>query len=268
MSPNVKNILIQASVALLLITFLSVSMSFVGKKRTANICLGTDIHISDSQQFVDENEVKDILKRKSLFFEGMSCDSINLDSIEKTLLRHHQIKTVETFKTIDGRLIININQRTPVVRIFNVEGKSFYVDNDGKLMKTSNRYSPRLPVVTGHVLADPLKYSSCLPALSDSMDIASWQLYQIYVLTEEINNDPFILSLTDQIYIRPDFQIELIPKMTGLTIVIGDTGNLKEKFSNLKVFFQSVSGKDGWSKYRVINLSFRNQIVCTKKTMI
>jgi hypothetical protein len=31
------------------------------------------------------------------------------------------------------------------------------------------------------------------------------------------------------------------------------------------VFFQSVTGKDGWSKYREINLSFKNQIVCTKK---
>jgi cell division protein FtsQ len=265
MNPKVKNIIIQTAVWIMLVAFLSVSMSFVMQKRHSNVCLGSDIYISDAHQFIDENEVREILKTKGLFLQGMSCDSINLDSIEKTLLRHHQVKSVETFKTIDGRLIINIEQRSPVVRLFNREGASFYIDSDGKLMRTSARYSPRLPVVTGNIFAIPEKYSSCFPELNDTCDFAGWQLYQIFRLSEEINNDPFILSLTDQIYIKENLQIELVPRIAGLSIVLGDTKNLKEKFANLKVFFQSVTGKDGWSKYREINLSFENQIVCTKK---
>ncbi len=268
MKARVKNIILQTLVWLLLISFLSVSMSFVGGKRSSVICTDVEINISEAHEFIDEAEVKDILAKSNLFLPGFVCDSVNLDEIEKILEKHNQVKSVETFLTVDGKLVINIAQRRPVLRIFNNDGDSFYIDEDGKLMRTSSKYTPRVLVATGRIKGSYKEYKTCVPSSVSSGDFAVLQLFQIYQLAVKINSDPFMFALVDQIYVSNEFQIELIPKVSDWTIVIGDTEDTEGKFAKLKSFLKIIPYPDGWDVYKTVNLSFKDQIVCTKKTII
>lgn len=268
MNARVKNIILQALVWILLIAFLSVSMSFVGGKRSSLICTDVEINISEAHEFIDETEVKDILAKSNLFLPGFICDSIDLDEIEKNLEKHNQVKSVETFLTVDGKLVINIAQRKPVLRVFNVDGDSFYIDEDGKLIPTSSKYTPRVLVATGRIKGSNKEYKSCIPNSVSSGDFAVLQLFQIYQFAERINNDPFMFAMVDQIFVNNEFQIELVPRVSDWTIVIGDTEDTEGKFAKLKSFLKVVPYPDGWDMYKTINLSFKDQIVCTKKTNI
>jgi cell division protein FtsQ len=68
----------------------------------------------------------------------------------------------------------------------------------------------------------------------------------------------------EQIYVGDDFEIELIPKVGNHKILIGNIENLDDKFSRLLLFYKQGLMRKGWENYSVINLKFKNQVVCTK----
>jgi cell division protein FtsQ len=44
--------------------------------------------------------------------------------------------------------------------------------------------------------------------------------------------------------------------------VIGDTNNIPEKFEKLTDFYVDGLNHVGWNKYQIIDLKYKNQIVC------
>jgi cell division protein FtsQ len=48
-------------------------------------------------------------------------------------------------------------------------------------------------------------------------------------------------------------------------ILLGSLDDFEKKLKHLRLFYEQVIPKMGWEKYSVINLKYRNQIVCTKK---
>jgi cell division protein FtsQ len=66
--------------------------------------------------------------------------------------------------------------------------------------------------------------------------------------------------------VRPDKEIEMIPKLGADAILIGDKTNLKEKLRKLKLFYLKGLPQSGWKEYALINLKFHDQLICTKTT--
>ena len=48
-------------------------------------------------------------------------------------------------------------------------------------------------------------------------------------------------------------------------LTLGTLDEFEEKLANLKLFYEQAIPKVGWEKYSMINLKYKNQIVCTKK---
>lgn len=69
----------------------------------------------------------------------------------------------------------------------------------------------------------------------------------------------------DQICIDNAGDICLVPKLGDMTVVVGDTNDLDKKFENLWAFFEQGISQTGWDTYSVINLKYRDQVVCTKR---
>ena len=60
--------------------------------------------------------------------------------------------------------------------------------------------------------------------------------------------------------------MELYPAVGGHKIIFGTTEDMEEKFEKLKVFYkEGLSSIDSWTNYSVINLKYKNQVVCIKK---
>ena len=60
-------------------------------------------------------------------------------------------------------------------------------------------------------------------------------------------------------------EIDLIPRVGNQIIHLGTTENYEGKLRNLEAFYDKVLPEVGWNKYSVINLEFKDQIVCKKR---
>ena len=57
----------------------------------------------------------------------------------------------------------------------------------------------------------------------------------------------------------------LYPGSATILIHLGTIENFKGKLRNLEAFYEKVLPEVGWNKYSVINLEFKDQIVCKKR---
>jgi cell division protein FtsQ len=87
---------------------------------------------------------------------------------------------------------------------------------------------------------------------------------QVYALSSFIEKDSFWSSNIEQIYVNESQELELVPRIGSHIILMGDTTNMKDKFDRLMVFYKEGLSKTGWNNYKVINVKFRNQVVCSK----
>ncbi|MEM9687736.1 MAG: hypothetical protein AAF934_12580, partial [Bacteroidota bacterium] len=123
---------------------------------------------------------------------------------------------------------------------------SFYIDTEGGSMPLSPVFSARVPLITG--IANKEK-------LNDT-----------YMLAKYIYNDEFLKKNVIGIH-RQGRSFDIRFRVENFVIKLGDTTYLETKFNNLKAFYQKASKDNTLNTYSVVNLEFKNQIVCTKKAI-
>jgi len=89
-------------------------------------------------------------------------------------------------------------------------------------------------------------------------------LCDIYKIAKFIHNDEFWNSQIEQIYIKNN-EYELIPRVGSQIILFGGVEDFNKKFVKLKALYKQGFSQVGWNKYKIINLKYSNQIICTKK---
>ena len=170
---------------------------------------------------------------------------VNTEKIEQELLKNEMIANVEAYKTPSGIVKMEVMQKIPIIRIMSVTG-SYYVDNMGTTMPISRRYAAHVPLASGFV----------------EKEFAVTDLYKFALFLQE---NEFWNDLIEQIYVFQDQEVELIPKVGNHRIMLGTIDDFRDKLDKLKLFYEQAIPKVGWEKYSVINLKYKNQIVCTKK---
>ena len=80
-----------------------------------------------------------------------------------------------------------------------------------------------------------------------------------------LNSDSFWSAQIDQIYVDNNDDIDLIPRVGNQQIHLGSTEDYEAKFRNLEAFYDKVLPEVGWNKYSVINLEYKDQIVCKRR---
>jgi cell division protein FtsQ len=72
--------------------------------------------------------------------------------------------------------------------------------------------------------------------------------------------------MIQQIYVNTKKEIELYATIGNHKIVFGNSEDIPEKFNKLKMFYkEGLNSIDAWNKYSIVNLKYKNQVVCTKK---
>ena len=113
-------------------------------------------------------------------------------------------------------------------------------------MPVSPRYVAHVPIATGYI----------------EKELAITDLYKFALFLQK---DEFWNDQIDQIFVHPDGETELIPRVGSHRIVLGTLDDFETKLQNLKLFYDQAIPIVGWEKYSVISLKYKNQIVCTKK---
>lgn len=250
----------------LIIISIPILLSFVSAEHQKTICTQINIEINreNGMYFLDNTDIIDYLKSKNIYPVNKNLAEIKCSDIEKEISALAEVKKVNAFKTIDGKIGIYIEQRTPLVRIINYNGNSFYIDTEGKYMPLSLRYSPRVLVANGYINDPPgdinieqIEKDSSLSKLLKSDDI--WHM------AKYINQHDFWNAQIQQLHIAKNGDIELIPVVGNHTIIFGNAQKIENKFEKLWLFYSEGLKNKNWNIYKTINLKYKNQIVCTKK---
>jgi cell division protein FtsQ len=141
-------------------------------------------------------------------------------------------------------------------------GGDYFVDEEGVVIRRRGLYTPRLHIIEGNV-----RITSAMLAGTSVLDtsIKNTILKDIYKLVNYINNDNFWAAQIDQIYVDNDDEIDLIPRLGNNIVHLGTAENFEGKLRNLGTFYKKVLPETGWNKYDLINLEFKDQIVCRKR---
>ncbi|MDD4515348.1 cell division protein FtsQ [Massilibacteroides sp.] len=234
-------------IGMLLFAYILFTSYFFKDVRRSDTCKSIEVVVKDSleKHFVTEADLTSFLKREKLYPVDKPMTEINTDKIEEALLSNEMIANVEAYKTPSGIIKLEVKQKMPILRVISVHG-NFYIDNKGTVMPVSNRYVAHVPVASGFIEKEQ--------AMTD--------LYKFALFLQE---DKFWNAQIEQIYIHSDGEVDLIPRVGDHRIVLGALDGFKGKLDNLRLFYDKVVPKMGWEKYSIINLKYKNQIVCTKR---
>jgi cell division protein FtsQ len=246
---------------------LVVSGFISGKEKALRIQL-LKISVIDSvkYQFIKSNDILHIFISNNISIKGKSIDEIDLGKIESILKSRQIIDHAEAFITEPGVLKIEISQKTPFVRVFNRDGKGYYLDKKGNIIPLAGDFSPFIIVANGFI-SEPFNIGRTIninDVKYDSIGRSKHTIYDVFHLAEFITNDEFWNSQIEQIYVNNKYEFELIPRVGSHIIELGYVENLEEKFNNLKILYLKGFNKLGWNKYDKISLKYKNQVVCTK----
>lgn len=234
-------------VAALLVCYILFVAIFFRDMKQNKVCEGLSVVVKDSldKHFVNEGDLIWILKKADLNPIKKPMAEVNTDRIETELMKNEMIARVEAYKTPSGIIKLEVEQKVPIMRVISPRG-NFYVDNRGTTMPVSFRYVVDVPLVSGYV----------------EKDLAVTDLYKFALFLQE---NEFWNNQIEQIYVHPNNEVELIPRIGNHRIVLGSFDNFEEKLDNLRLFYDKVIPKIGWEKYSILNLKYKNQVVCTKR---
>lgn len=232
-----------------------------------------DVHVNIDTRggnfFVSQDEIKQAVTDKGYVVDAVTVEEVNIRELESFFDLYPAVKKSEVFKSPDGMVFVNIKQRTPIARIFTKNGESFYLDEDGRLMPLSRSYTSRVPVVNGEIDGSYntlYKVDFGHPDSLNPREPVHQKLNEVYQVLTYVNQDPLWDAQFTQLYFNEEGDLELVPRVGNHVIVIGNAQFIEDKLNTLRIFYIEGLNKIGWNTYASINLKYKNQVVCTKRT--
>lgn len=234
--------------SLLMVAYLVVVIPMTVSKSEAAPLKKMEININDPQKigFVSTEDI--IIELDSLpgRIASLPRSSINTRSIELRLLALDKIDDAKCVILNDGTLKFDISPMTPVARVFDRTGESYYVSSTGKRIVADLRYHLDVPIVS-----------------ADFDSIA--QAKALLPVLDYIKVDPTANALVSAIKVDRRGDIILVPIIRGHVINFGDNSDIDNKFARLKVIYREVMPVKGWNFYDTLSVKWRGQIVATRR---
>jgi cell division protein FtsQ len=196
-----------------------------------------------SQLFLKKDLVNKLLIEKVDTTSSLQKVNVALNTLENSINANKTVEFCNVFMTVDGVLNAKVKQKTPIVRVQRYGG-DFYIADDGSEMPLSKNYTERVPIVTGET-----KLVIC----QDAIDFY-----------KKIVNDDFYKKNITAIEFRENQGIVLRNRNFDYLIHFGNLTRVDDKLLNYKVFFQKTAQSNLLAQYKLIDLRFNNQVVCTK----
>jgi cell division protein FtsQ len=244
-----------------------VLLGFVNNKRLSTQCTEVDVIISGDSavHFVQSEDIVQLLADKGIQFTEVPEASVNLMQVEEIVKQHPAVESADVYSQADGKISIDIVQRMPVVRVIDALGESYYIDQLGCFMPLMPNYTARVPVATGSIFDSNYRLKTSVSGILANDSVAAVSVIDdLFLIIKEIRKDTFLLAQTEQLFVLPNKEIELIPRFGPQTILIGDATHIEDKLSRLNLFFKKGLPMVGWNAYSTVNLKFKNQLICTK----
>ncbi len=218
-----------------------------------------DIQSLDNGKFLitKEDLLLSIERSFGYRLEGIPIQELDVERIERVLTADPLIANADVFVDAQDAIHINVEQRVPLLRVIDKNGANYYLDANGAKMPLSKHFAARVLVATGNI---PPYSPDFLKRKQQGL------LTDIYHLSNYILEDDFLKSQIEQMYVNGQGEVTLVPKVGDQKILLGHCKNYEEKLDRLKTFYKEGIPYMGWHKYATIDLRYKGQVVCKKKT--
>ncbi|RZA03651.1 MAG: cell division protein FtsQ [Sphingobacteriaceae bacterium] len=230
-------------------------MSFIEIKKAEVVCTDVKVYIPGNQYFIDKQEIQDILQLNSTMLVGRKLDKINLHDLENKLKANPFVAHAKVYADMNGIIWMEVIQRQPIMRIMNQYDQDFYVDENGFKLPLSNNFTANVLAANGYI-DEPF---------AGKVDTLRTPLAKdVFKTINFIRKDVLWNAQIAQVYVTPEHEIELIPRVGNQRILLGNADSLETKFHNLMVFYKQALPQVGWDAYKQINIKYANQIIGIK----
>lgn len=239
------------------VTGLVLLLDLVQVKSSEQACLEMRIDIIGQDAFVEHRDIAQLIDMEYGQLVGRTLASIPTHDMESTLAKIPYVARAQVSTDMNGTLYVQIWQRRAVLRITDELGEGYYVDQEGVKLPISMAYAANVPVANGFIAE---KYGQALDRVET--DLVKGLRY----LAEYITHDPVWEQQIAQIYVNEEGDVELVPRSGRHRIILGNTADLDEKFRKLMVYYHGVVPKTGVDAYDIVNLKYKDQLVCVQAT--
>jgi cell division protein FtsQ len=232
-----------------------VSIAFSGKRHGDREINDLIINIDNQYQnhFIDAEDIKDLINSDDgNYLLATELGMLDLKLLESRILANKFVAEAEAYLDHRGNLIVSVQQSRPIARIFDPVGQDFYIDDNGDILPISERYTARVMLIE---LEDKKEF--LVGNLNNSENGA-----KLFELIQTIDQDEFWKAQIAQIYVKKNFELQLIPQVTKQVVEFGLPEQIDQKLRKLMVFYKQILPIKGWNTYSKVSLKFENQIVC------
>lgn len=213
------------------------------------------INHNDGYSFITEKEV--LAKLNNAFSDTTGIKKIdNLNILKKQVEENPFVKEVDVFVDHKNQINISVHQRKPLFRVVNQYNIGYYVDNEGFKFPLSNYAFPKVLIVSGYVSENATQTGK----------IEKEKMLRLFKWAKHISNDEYWTSMIAQIYIDENGKTELITRLGNYRVFVDDKLEPQVQLEKLQIFLEEIAQKQGWEKYKTINVQFDGQIICSKQT--
>lgn len=183
--------------------------------------------------------------------KGLPIDMVDMRSIEEFLMTNPYVRQADVYLGASGKLILNLHQRMPLMRVVDNSGRHWYIDTDTVMMPVSRHFTARVPLVNGD--------------FPSTTNVKQWPVGDLFKIAALLQDDEFMGSLIDQIYVESPEKIWLVPRLGPSRILIGNTEDLEDKAKRIEKLYKKALPSTGWDTYAYIDTRFAGQIVAKKR---
>ena len=256
------NRFLKISVWVLTVAAIGALWFFTRKDYTEDRLHRVDFKIVNGHGFINYDRELGIILAICDTASNRQVTDIPVDSVRKTLAENPWATDVRANLSLRRILNIEMTECQPIMRIYNDEGKSLYLDKDGNIFPVGRRYIPHVLICSGH-FSFPVTREKW-HNVNDSV-YASTDLPGAFDVASSILNDDYASQNVGHIYLAKNRQYELVVRNSDLHVILGYPDNVSEKLLKMKYFFDRMMGREELNGYSKINLNYKNQVVCTKK---
>lgn len=263
-----KRIIILA-LNIILIAGVFVLLGFIRREHNSNPCRTIAIELvyqNEDTLITREDMISHI--RRSGFGEpvGRVLQISDLARIKQILDKITYLENTDVDLMLNGTLRIRTRQRIPALKLM-FENQTWYVDSQGIIMPPGTVYIPRLCVVSGNLThTQYLKDGTNLRKLAATRpELREGSLHRAVNLALYVHQNPTLKRMVEQIYVNPQGELEVFTQLANQHVVFGDDSSMDHKFNNLLAFYRFGPNMKKLNQYKIINLKYNNQIVCSKK---
>lgn len=213
--------------------------------RTICHAMSVKVNAGKDIPYFDSADIEAMIEDAGLNPIGGSMAEIGTWEIEDLLHQDRSIRKAECYKTVDGVLKIEVWQRTPLMRVMSNTG-DYYLDNEGEVMPVPKNLAVCVALASGFI----------------DEDYARNELYRLALYLREHKE---WRQEIEQIYVHRNKDIEIVPRKGDHRVLVGRFEDFEDNLKKLPLFYEKGLDKIGWNRYSLINLKYKDRVICTKK---